>query len=633
MLDKKSSLIRQKESNFTLQTRLMAMATLAISLLTSGLIFWTLNTLEHNAIFNDTYFSKDLGLLLIKELQTEIKKNDDLSQLIKRCQYFYKNLSSLRYVIIFDSEINLISSFPSSFYQIKVSPEFKKQLKSCSQSLKTKNEYTILQHLTTEGLITNIVIPLKPNHQIVSLVILGINPNYTTNTSVLLTRDLTIAIFISIWIMVLLGAAFNALTITQPIKELLRGVKNITAGNFKQRIHLPFKGELGELILNFNEMAERLEHYQEQRIEELTTEKSKLETLIFTIQDGAILVDTELRIILINPVAQKIFNWENKKIVGTNILDQLPLGLRIRLMDPLYQMISQNFANRSLKKVKKFELNILETNKTKKTIRILLNPVSGYHQTKFKGIAITIQDITGEIELDEAKSQFLSNVSHELRTPLFNIKSFIETLYEYNSILEEEQRLEFLETANKETDRLTRLVNNVLDLSRLESGRNYPFFYIDVKQTIEQSLRIYKLTAKEKKIILFTQMDKFLPNILGNYDLMLQVLNNLIGNGLKFTFKKGSILIRAYKICMIKKSLSPKHKIRIELSDTGIGINKENQALVFDRFFRVEDQIHTLEGTGLGLSIVQNIIQKHNSRIHLVSEINKGSTFWFDFEL
>nr|YP_009545984.1 two-component signal transduction histidine kinase Ycf26 [Glaucocystis incrassata]ASQ40045.1 two-component signal transduction histidine kinase Ycf26 [Glaucocystis incrassata] len=630
MLEKKSSLIHQKESNFMLQTRLMAMATLAISLLTSGLIFWTLNTLENNAIFNDTYFSKDLGLLLIKELQPEIKKNDDLSQFITRCQYFYKNLSSLRYIIIFDTNINVISSFPSSFYQIKTSPEFKKELKSCFQSLKIKNEYTILQHLTSEGLITNIVMPLKQNDHIA---ILGINPNYTTNTSVVLTRDLTIAIFISIWIMVLLGAAFNALTITQPIKELLRGVKNITAGNFKQRIHLPFKGELGELIINFNEMAERLEHYQEQRIEELTTEKSKLETLIFTIQDGAILVDTELRIILINPVAQKIFNWENKKIVGTNILDQLPLGIRIRLVDPLYQMISQNFANRGLKKVKKLELNILETNKTKRTIRILLNPVSDYHQTKFKGIAITIQEITGEIELDEAKSQFLSNVSHELRTPLFNIKSFIETLYEYNSILKEPQRLEFLETANKETDRLTRLVNNVLDLSRLESGRNYPFFYIDVKQTIEQSLRIYKLTAKEKKIIFFTQMDKFLPNILGNYDLILQVLNNLIGNSLKFTFIKGSILIRAYKICIIKKNLPPKHKIRIELSDTGIGINKENQKLVFDRFFRVENQIHTLEGTGLGLSIVQNIIQKHNSRIHLVSEINKGSTFWFDFEL
>jgi multi-sensor signal transduction histidine kinase (EC 2.7.3.-) len=109
-----------------------------------------------------------------------------------------------------------------------------------------------------------------------------------------------------------------------------------------------------------------------------------------------------------------------------------------------------------------------------------------------------VQDITREVELNEAKSQFISNVSHELRTPLFNIKSFIETLHEYGEDLSDDEKREFLETANRETDRLTRLVNDVLDLSRLESNKRYHFEAIDLTQPIEQTLRTHQLNARDK---------------------------------------------------------------------------------------------------------------------------------------
>jgi len=118
-----------------------------------------------------------------------------------------------------------------------------------------------------------------------------------------------------------------------------------------------------------------------------------------------------------------------------------------------------------------------------------------------------------------------------------------------------------------------------------------------------------------------------LPPVFGNYDLLLQVLANLVGNGLKFTKPGGRVAIRAYPLVL--QDAAPTH-VRIEISDTGIGIDPEDQEAIFDRFFRVENRVHTLEGTGLGLSIVRNIIEKHHSSVHLVSEVGVGTTFWFD---
>ena len=461
-----------------------------------------------------------------------------------------------------------------------------------------------------------------------------------------LTRDVTIAVFVAIWAMVILGAVFNALTITRPIKELLVGVKNIAAGNFKQRINLPFGGELGELIFSFNEMAKRLERYEEQNIEELTSEKAKLDTLVSTIVDGAILLDTDLNLLLVNPTARRMFVWETKKVIGENILELLPSELTQQLQIPLEEMIEQHSdasdgiepdetpKNLSLQpRISPGEYRISLTQPTSRIVRVLLTQVFDQHRETLKGIAMTVQDITREVELNEAKSQFISNVSHELRTPLFNIKSFIETLSEFGEDLTETEKKEFLETANHETDRLTRLVNDVLDLSRLESSKTYHLNGVDLSQLIEQTLRTYQLNAKDKALVLKKEVEAHLPLILGHYDLLLQVMTNLVGNALKFTTSKGIIVIRAYHFKRKSKQFNDKSCVRVEISDSGIGIAPEDQAAIFDRFFRVENRVHTLEGTGLGLSIVKNIIDKHHSQVNLISEVGIGTTFWFDLAL
>ena len=608
-------------SDFTLQTKLMAIATLVVSLTMSGVTFWSVNTIQSDAQLNDTRFGSDLGLLLAANVAPLVGE-DRKSDLASFSQRFYSSTSSVRYMIYANPEGEIYFGIPFSNTEVQNSLTIKRRIQLPANFSDRLDRPMVRQHLTPDGEVTDVFVPLVYDGKYVGVLAIGTNPNPATIASSNLTRDVTTAVFVSIWVMVILGAVFNALTITKPIRELLNGVQNIAKGNFQQRVDLPLGGEFMGLMSSFNEMAERLERYQEQNIDELTSEKAKLETLVATIADGAILLDTEFQIVLVNATARRIFGWDGP-IEGENALYVLPTAVQVELTRTLYQIVRGE-----VKEGTEFTITLTEPNYC--TIRILLNTVLDSTKDSLRGIAMTIQDVTRETELNEAKSQFISNISHELRTPLFNIKSFIETLYEYGDALEPSQQREFLETANRETDRLTRLVNDVLDLSRLESSRTYVLDAVDLTPAIEQTLRTYQLNARDKGITLVHEIEPDLPSALGHYDLLLQVFANLVGNAMKFTPPGGQISMRAYLThqCDIV-TRSP--LIRIEISDTGIGIDPEDQINIFERFFRVENRVHTLEGTGLGLSIVRNIIyEKHHSKIGINSEVGKGTTFWFD---
>lgn len=651
-------IIARSWSKITLRTRLMAAAALVFSLLMSALTFWAVNTIQQDARLNDTRFGRDLGLLLAANVAPLIAENNR-AEVAQFSQRFYNSTSSVRYMLYADEEGNIFLGIPFSESEVQNSLTIRRRIQLPENYATNLERPLVRQHRTPDGEVTDIFVPLTHEGKYLGVLAIGINPNPNLVRYSNLTRDLTLAVFVSIWVMVILGAVFNALTITKPIKELLVGVKNITAGNFKQRIDLPLGGELGELISSFNEMAERLERYEEQNIEELTAEKAKLETLVSTIADGAILLDSNLQVILVNPAARRIFGWENKNLLGENVLNHLPASAQMELTRPLHQIASGNFHKDNSPSREGIEFRIPLNEPAKRTVRIMLATVLDQYRESVKGIAMTVQDITREVELNEAKSQFISNVSHELRTPLFNIKSFIETLNEFGEELSQEERREFLETANRETDRLTRLVNDVLDLSRLESCRIYHLEAVDIAQPIEQTLRTYQLNARDKGIELVQEVEPNLPPVLGHYDLLLQVFANLVGNALKFTEPGGRVVIRAYLLseeAPAEENKAPAEEtqesstfniqhsqtkvpssqgavVRIEVSDTGIGIDPEDQEAIFDRFFRVENRVHTLEGTGLGLSIVRNIIEKHHTKIQLVSEVGVGTTFWFDLSV
>ncbi|MGY2974979.1 two-component system, OmpR family, sensor histidine kinase NblS [Thermostichus sp. MS-CIW-37] len=604
-----------------LETQLLFVATLVVSLVVSSFTFWAVSTVQQDARFNEARFGRDLGLLLAANVAPLIAE-DRIGEVAQLSRQYFESTSSIRYLLYADPEGNIYYGIPFSNQEVKTSLSLTRRMQLPDNRPPAEGQPLVRTHLTPAGRVTDIFVGIYHQGRFLGTLGLGINPNPALVRSTQLAREVSIGVFLAVWVLAILGSVVNALTITYPIKELVKGVQEITKGNFKQRIDLPFGGELAQLIDSFNEMAERLQSYEEQNIEELAAAKAKLETLVFSIVDAAILLDAELRVLLLNPAASRMFGWEGDPVLGKPLPELLPEDLRQQLARPLMHIA------RGDQEAEEVRVNL--TGPTKRVIRILLSPVSDPRRQNLKGIVMTVQDITREAELNEAKAQFISNISHELRTPLFSIKSFIETLYEYGEQMSPAERQDYLEIANRETDRLTRLVNDVLDLSRLESGKQYHFEGVDISAVIEQTLRTHHLQARDKGIQLRKFVDPDLPLVWGNYDLLLQVMTNLLGNALKFTPSGGLVTVHAHLV--VQADGSPQ-AVRVAVADTGIGIAPEDQERIFDRFFRVENRVHTLEGTGLGLAIVRNILEKHHTCIRLESKLEQGSTFWFDLHL
>ena len=626
-------------SGFSLRTKLLAIATLVVSLLMTGITFFALNSIQRDAGMNDTRYARDLGLLLSGNV-TELVANDQKNEISNVAEKFWRSSRNLRYIFFTDAEDIVQLGIPISATPSNSNSQFQLTRKlRLPPELKKRPQFPLVrQHSTPQGQVTDVFVPMLWKGQYLGTLALGVTPNKKALTSAALTREVTVAVFISIWVLVILGAVFNALTITRPVRELVRGVREISQGNFKSRVSLPMTGELGELLTCFNKMASQLENYDEANIEELKAAQTKQQSLIATMADGAILLDSKGKIVLTNPTAKRIFRWEGRYLEGKDFLNEIP-ELLSNDLDTTIESI--------LKKEKEIDDIRCSVGEPPRTLRIVLQSVLDTNKIELKGIAVTVQDLTREVELNAAQNRFISNVSHELRTPLFNIKSYVETLYDLKDQLSNEEQLDFLSIANSETDRLTRLVNDVLDLSRLESGKIIQLESIDVKPAIEQTLRNYRLNATEKNVSLAKDIEENIPLILGNWDLLLQVFDNLLGNGLKFSSKGSTLMIRAYTwpdscpAFPLNKNedapqcelVSPLPKVRIEIADTGSGISQADQEKIFDRFYRVENAVHTEQGTGLGLSIVRGIVEKHGGEIRMASELGIGTTFWFDLPL
>ena len=626
-------------SGFSLRSKLLAIATLVVSFIMTITTFFALSSIQRDAGMNDTRYARDLGLLLSGNVTELVAKKQD-RELFNVAEKFWRSSRNLRYIFFTDPEGLVKLGIPVSATNTEGESQLQltRRLQLPSELKKLPQYPLVRQHITPQGQVTDVFIPMLWKGEYLGALALGVTPNKKALDNAALTREITVAVFISIWVLVIIGAVFNALTITRPVRELVKGVREIAAGNFKSRVDMPMSGELGELLTGFNAMASRLEDYDAANIEELRAAQVKQQSLIATMADGALLLDQEGKIVLVNPTARRLFRWEGRKLEGQELLPELPETLSKKIDTPISSLLN-NFVD-----CDDLRCSLEEPSRT---LRIVLQSVRDSSGESLKGIAVTIQDLTREVELNAAQKRFISNVSHELRTPLFNIKSYVETLYDMGEQLSKDEQKEFLGIANSETDRLTRLVNDVLDLSRIESSREVEFELLDLRPAIEQTMRNYKLNAEEKNVDLTIDIDEHIPCIIGNWDMLLQVLDNLVGNALKFSKRGGSINLRAYTwpdTCLASpleandtapycEVLSPMPKLRIEVADTGCGIPHINQQQIFERFYRVENSVHTETGTGLGLSIVRGIVEKHGSQIRMASEQNVGTIFWFELSL
>jgi signal transduction histidine kinase len=250
--------------------------------------------------------------------------------------------------------------------------------------------------------------------------------------------------------------------------------------------------------------------------------------------------------------------------------------------------------------------------------------------TGLKSCIVDLERVNEELrKIDQMKSEFVSVASHELRTPLASIKNAVQLILNGKTGEINETQAKFLSMAERNINRLTNILNNLLDLSRIESGKiAMKFEELDLRASIEFILTSFKAQADEKSIHLRMDLPQELPPVYGDREKLEQILTNLLGNAIKFTSKGGEISIFA------KPYPEDGNMIALSVTDTGIGIAKDQLDKIFDKFHQVEGSLHrSVSGTGLGLAITKGLVEAHQGRIWAESEVGKGSTFTFTFPI
>ena len=406
-----------------------------------------------------------------------------------------------------------------------------------------------------------------------------------------------IAMLVAIAISILLARSF-----TKPIEEISDTTKKIAQGNLEEKIYTNSKDELTLLGQSINNMTKALKGH----INEITTYNQSLEAILKHMASGVIVIDCLGTIKIINPEAEGIFGVKEQEVLGQ------PYHKVIRNYNLLENI--NKILNYDRWDTKIYEFSTFYPEKI--TLRASATPI--VNNNKIEQIVIVFHDITTLRKLEKVKTDFVANASHELRTPVASIKGFAETLLD-GALEDREVALRFVNIIDQEAQRLTRLIKDLLDLSRIEmKGQAIEKTSIELKELLASSIAYLENQAQEKDISIFLEIDKEIQ-LQGNKEMLSLAFLNLIENGIKYTPTGGRIKVAAY----------PKNNnVLISFTDTGMGIPKEDSSRIFERFYRVNKaRTQDIKGTGLGLSIVKHIVEEHQGQIEVQSEVGKGSKF------
>ena len=420
---------------------------------------------------------------------------------------------------------------------------------------------------------------------------------------------------------ILLGAFvsfFFAKTICDPIINLIKAAKVIADGDLTHRVMANTKDEVGELARTFNDMAVKLKKshtHLEEKVEELAAEKELLSITLSGMSEGLIAVDVNKRIILFNTVAENLCGWEFKEVEG-------------KLVDDIFQIVSEQTKEPIESPIAKAlqsgetecgtENDVLLSRDGRECPIYTSAAAIRKNEGSVIGVVMVFRDVSYEREIDRMKTDFVSSVSHELRTPLTSIKAYTDTILR-DSDMPEETKSQFLVVVSEEANRLAALIEDLLEVSRIESGTaKIKQDFVNVAAVIEKVLTALKPLAEKKNIQMEANISDELPKLQADESKIESVVVNLINNSIKFTPEHGQVSIYTE---------AANGEMLIRISDTGMGIPKESLPKIFDRFYRVHRPGKQIQGTGLGLSIVNKIVMMHNGRIEVESEMDQGTTF------
>jgi len=438
----------------------------------------------------------------------------------------------------------------------------------------------------------DVAIPLRGDDGAVRYVV-GVLDNKTElqnlnwNLFTILMRAMLFGLVVAVLLSFLLSK-----TITTPVERLTAQAARIAAGDFGQKAEIYSTDEIGILTQTFNEMAETLE----KTLQEVGEERSKLDTLFRHMADGVVAFDAGGRLMHVNPAAERMLG---KSISAdaryADVFPNIQLQREDLRGDGRFVEVDYAAGTRILK--------------------IFFAPLGTEKQEQ--GIMAVLHDITEQRKLDESRREFVANVSHELRTPLTNVRGYTETLLE-NPDIDRETETKFLTIINGEADRMTRIVKDLLTLTRLDYDRmEIKMEPVDLVRIGSDAARAMAIEAEGRQLTLRTELPESLPLVEGDGQRLQQVVINILSNAIKYNRPGGSVTLLGG---------TEGGRAFLRVADTGIGVPKEDLPRVFERFYRV-DKARSREsgGTGLGLAIARQIIENHGGSMTFESEYGKGS--------
>ena len=476
-----------------------------------------------------------------------------------------------------------------------------------SQVIKTGESTKQIQNNTDSNKRVWIYVsPVKKDNEVVGVISLmaDIESVYQEVNSI--SKIFIVGTILSILITTVIGFVASK-TVTSSIEKMSSQVKKMALGNYGTVVGIDTDDEIGDLAKVFNQISKRIE--EEQAVTE--TERRKLATIIESMMDGIITTDNNGRIILINTSAEDMLGGRNDEIfIGKDVLKILNIT-EYESIEEILEAEDSLLVNAS--KSDEELLLRAEISKIEKEDKEDLTQMS----TELEGYIIVLYDVTDQERQEKERREFVSTVSHELRTPLTTMNSYIEALEE--GVLEDKELApQFIDTIHKETTRMIRMVNELMQLGKMDiKEEHYEKEFIDINKMLEQITDRFALTHPEKNFI------KYIPKspifVEGDQDKLTQVFDNIVNNAIKYSPNGKNITVRV-------RQNYHHNRVSISIKDEGVGIPLVHIDKIFNRFYRVDkSRQRSMGGTGLGLALAKTIVEAHKGRIWAQSREGYGS--------
>lgn len=400
--------------------------------------------------------------------------------------------------------------------------------------------------------------------------------------------------------------------IVRPIRRFMEASRKISEGDYAVQVPVETGDELGRLAGEFNRMAAQLSRYNEMNIEQIIAEKNKGEAILSSIEDGLIVFDTRLKVTGINPAARQLLSLGFAESSTLHCGDIFPEQNICDLIQKTVETGTQPGVSDEQRII------TLPAGKQSRHYLFSVTAIRG-RERNLSGIVLLLRDVTRLKEVERLKSEFIMAASHELRTPLTSLGMSVDLLLENAAEGMPVKDRDLLQAAHEEVHRMKALVNDLLDLSKIEAGRiDLEFENVPVLTLFEHAKAIFKSQMDMKEVKLTSELAADLPSVRADANKITWVLSNLISNALRYVSKGGCIELMAHRV-------GP--HVHLSVRDDGPGISPEYQSKIFQKFVQVKGQ--ETDGTGLGLAICKEIVRAHGGAIWVESLPGQGSTFTF----